>query len=517
MRQGEPCRPEGEQGPWKARQPGDEIDETARAIVARQLGRSPRGLAGVARWCSHGCPAVVSTRPYLEEGTPFPTGFYLTCPSARSRVATLEAAGGVRRLRERTEREPGLRAALLRLDDVCRAQRRALLPPGAREEEQVDGGWVLERGVGGAGDPARLTCLHAVTAALLAALGGEADESRVQSEVGAGTVETWRGLVAEMGDLWCEDAGCLAGGRPERRAAIDVGTNSVRLLVADLRAESGRLIPAPVVRRAEVTRLGEGLTEGGLLHEEAKVRTRQAVERYVAEARARGASRVTVVGTSATRRAGDGAAFMQQIGSELGVTAGVATGRVEALMAYSGATLDVPGDVVLLDVGGGSTELVRWVDDERPTAVSLDLGCVRATEEWIHADPPAAGERAVVREEALRLVGREAADFKGADALVAVAGTATTLAAHSLKLDRYRPEVVHLTMLNRAQVEAALEELAAVPVEVRAALPYMQPERADVIIAGAEILVAAMDALEYSLVLVSERDILDGIILAHAG
>jgi len=464
-------------------------------------------LAGVAVWCPHGRPAVVSTRPYLEDGTPFPTGFYLTCPSACSRVAALEAAGGVRRLRQRVAEEPGLRTALLRLDDVCRAQRQTLLPPGQKVEEQVDGGRVLERGVGGAADPTTLTCLHALTAALLAAL----------SEV-AGTIETWRSLLADMGDLWCQDAGCLRGeGQVERRAALDVGTNSVRLLVADLRQEDGRLIPVPVVRRAEVTRLGEGLTEGGLLGEEAKARTRQAVERYVAEARARGASLVTVVGTSATRRAADGAAFMQDLGAAFGVTAGVATGRVEALMAYAGATLDIPGDVVLLDVGGGSTELVRWVDDDRLVAVSLELGCVRATEDWIRSDPPAAGERAAVREEALRLVGRAAADFKGAAALVAVAGTATTLAAHSLKLDCYRPEVVHLTMLNRAQVEGAAEEMAAVPSEVRRALPYMQPGRADVIVAGAHILLAAMDALEYSLLLVSERDILDGIILTNAG
>lgn len=533
--------------------PLDPIEPATLGLLCRQLGRSPRGAAGVAVRCPHGCPAVVATRPYLEDGTPFPTALYLSCPSAVARVAVVEAAGGVRELRARIAADAGVRAALVHLDNAYRAYRRALHalgpssgPPeagriegdtvegghadeggrrgGGRgggtatqagvEQDLLDSGLVFARGVGGAKDPLRLTCLHALAAALLTVLGGGLGEGNVDAD----TMETWRSLLAEMGDLWCDGADCLGTpGRPEWRAAIDVGTNSVRLLVADLREESGLLVPAPVVRRAEVTRLGEGLVDGGLLREEAKARTRQAVERYVAEARGRAASVVTVVGTSATRRAADGVAFMQELGATFGVTAGVATGRVEALMAYAGATLDVPGDVVLLDVGGGSTELVRWVESDRLTAVSLDVGCVRATEDWIRSDPAEAGERAAVREEALRLVEQAAAEFKGGEALVAVAGTATTLAAHVLKLDQYRPEVVHLTVLNRAQVEAALEELATMPAEARVALPYMQAGRADVIVAGAEILLAAMDALEYSLVLVSERDILDGIIMANAG
>ena len=483
-------------------------------LVGTQLGRPARGLAGIALRCPHGFPAVVETRPYLEDGTPFPTLLYLTCPSAAVRAGDREARGGVAELRRAADQDRALGAALAWLEGWYRDRRRALaretgLKAAARGMARgaIDDGAVLEGGIGGPLGAGRATCLHAYLAAVLAAAAREPG-------VPVGHRPACEAFLARFGDLWCDDARCrrLPGGG-DRRAALDVGTNTVRLLVADV--ADGR--PLVVARRAVVTRLGQDLGRTGVLDTDAVARTTRAIEGFVAEARRLGAEAVTLVGTSATRDAADGRAFVAGVGRRLGVCALVVPGEVEARLAYAGAALDVSGEVVLLDVGGGSTELVMARPDGSLAARSMDVGSVRATERWLRADPPAPDELASVRQEVRAamepLVGIYSRG-ETARRLVGVAGTVVTMACLALGLDEYRSEDVHLQVVTRAQVAAQVARLSAMTNRERAALPCMQPGREGVVCAGGEIVVAVMDALGYEELIVSERDILDGIILA---
>ncbi len=492
-------------------------------ILERQLGRPARGVVDIPVWCPHGAPAVVETRPYLDDGEPFPTTFYLTCPSAVDSVSREEAAGGVARLRWLAANDDEVEAVLERLRAWYQVRRRRLAPPGPHR----DGGAVLDAGIGGPRDARVATCLHAYAAALLAATLGGAD-LREERAVGSGSPVqgshvsrvSWTGLLGQVGDLWCHDARCLEG-RPRlaRGAVIDVGTNSIRLLVADVPLGGGDEyvgagLPIPVVRRARVTRLGEGLVPGGCLAPEAVARTAAAVAECVDEARVLGAGRINLVGTSAARSAVDGPGVIARLGLDLGISAGVVSGDVEARLAFLGATLDVRGDSVMVDVGGGSTELARLDDDDTLLARSYECGCVRDTERFISSDPPLEHERDRLRRHVQGLVAGDAAAFADAETLVAVGGTATTLAALVLGLERYNPDAVHHTMLSRDQILRETERLAGLDSRERVALPVMQPGREDVIVAGAEILLQAMDSLGYGLVLVSERDLLDGLIVA---
>lgn len=500
-------------------------------ILEGQLGRSPRGAVGVAVACPFGFPAVIETGPYLDDGEPFPTLFYLTCPSARQWVSQKEAAGGVAALRRLVRDSSGTRAAFERLETDYRT-RRVLLAGGPG----VDSGAVLAAGIGGPSlDQA--TCLHAYAAALLAATSGPTGHpSDLGAPLGATSPDAavWRDLLEGLGPLWCTDRRCARFVTSDgRRAAIDVGTNSVRLLVGDL--VHGR--PRTVVRRARVTRLGEGLGASKRFTAAARTRSAAAVAGYVVEARGLGAEFIALVGTSACREAEDGAEFVASLGREHAVFARVVSGDDEARLSLLGATLDIPGDVVLLDVGGGSTELVRRPAAGAPMAVSVDVGCVRATERWFTSDPPAGSEREAARAEARDLFAplpglfgaRDAGDVDAAneadaahaaaaptppaETLVGVAGTVTTLACLSLGLAEYDPEAIHLATLDRARLAAEVERLATMTAAERAELSCMQAGRADVIVAGGEILLAAMDALGWEQLTVSERDILDGILM----
>jgi exopolyphosphatase/guanosine-5'-triphosphate,3'-diphosphate pyrophosphatase len=336
---------------------------------------------------------------------------------------------------------------------------------------------------------------------------------------------------------------------------VDVGTNSVRSLVA-LVGESGDVLP--LIRRAKVTQLGAGLALGGPLEPAARRRTGEAVASLIAEAKALGARTIQLVGTSAARDAADGPAFIEELGRELGVSARVATGPEEAALSFLGATRDLGGDPVVMDIGGGSTELVRGggagADRSEVDAVSLDLGCVRGTVAWFAGDPPSSEERRAARRlcvEAFRpLAGRfgpgaegrseataeraagradaHAGAAAGADGvtatdaerplrLVGVAGTITTLACLALSLPEYDPDAIHLRTFGRRDLELVVDRLAAMGPDERAALPCMQQGRTGVIVAGGEILLGAMEALGWVEITVSERDILDGILQAGAG
>lgn len=480
------------------------------AVVEAQIGRPPRGLVGVAVTCPFGFPAVIETSPYLEDGEPFPTLLYLTCPSAVDVVSREEAAGGVASLRQELRDSPERRVALLELETRYR-RRRSQLATLTR----IDGGAVLEAGIGGPPlDDA--SCLHAYTAALLAATRGRFGSEGTPP---AAIAQQWHDQLAGLGPLWCSDRSCAAiVPRGRRRAAIDVGTNSVRLLVADLVA--GR--PRTVVRRARVTRLGEGLGTSRWFSPGARQRTAALVAEFVTEARQTGAETIALVGTSACREAVDGAEFVGGLGREHALAARVVSGQEEARLGFLGATLDITGDVVLLDVGGGSTELVRNCVEGGLAAVSVDAGCVRGTERWFTSDPPARKERESARA-AVQALFAPLADAFGPDApaaepgaavLVGVAGTVTTFACLSLGLAVYDPDAIHLSTLDRMRLAGEVERLATMRASDRAALACMQPGRGDVIVAGGEILLAAMETLGWERLIVSERDILDGIVMA---
>jgi exopolyphosphatase / guanosine-5'-triphosphate,3'-diphosphate pyrophosphatase len=502
-----------------------------RAIVAAQLGRTPRGWAGVALTCPFGFPAVVETLPYLEDGAPFPTLLYLTCPSAVSEIGGQEARQGVGELRRLVRDEPAVRHALHDLTERYQRRRRALVSGGRPPSGASDGGAVLEMGIGGPPDPRDATCLHAYAAALLVALEGPPQILRGLPTAGEGAAHTqqslpspgvevlgaWRALLARMGNLWCMNAWCrayLAGS--ERRAAIDVGTNSVRLLVAD--CEPGTA-PRALLRQAEVTQLGEGIAEHRRLDPAARRRTTAAVEAYVRQARSLGADHIVLVATSAAREAADGRDFVSELGHEFGIRAVVAPGSLEARLAYAGATLEMPECPVFIDPGGGSTELVHQGSDGELVAVSLDIGAVRATERWIRHDPVLPEERRRIREEAAAAFVAWRSHFArgavgGDRRLVGVAGTVTTIACQVLGLSEYDSDRVHLTRITRSDVQEQADRLAALTNEERSCLSCMQKGRERVIVAGADILSAALEVFDYDELLVSERDILDGIVMA---
>jgi len=278
-----------------------------------------------------------------------------------------------------------------------------------------------------------------------------------------------------------------------RVAAVDLGTNTTRLLVADV--ADGRL--DELHRETRITRLGEGVDARGRLLPAPIARVRNALVDYRRVAEQLGAERVLAVGTSAIRDAENGEAFLGEVEWSYGFTTHVATGDEEAGLTRRGVA--PAAGTLVLDIGGGSTELV--LDDFH---VSLPVGSVRFTERYGED-----GARIDAETRALLPELRPAA-------AIGVAGTVTTLAALDLELPEYDRERVHGHRLSRDAARAQRDRLASLSVEARAALPAVEPQRAPVIVAGAAILVAVLDAFALDAIEVSERDILDGIALAAA-
>ncbi|MDX6244587.1 MAG: exopolyphosphatase / guanosine-5-triphosphate,3-diphosphate pyrophosphatase [Frankiales bacterium] len=299
-----------------------------------------------------------------------------------------------------------------------------------------------------------------------------------------------------------------------RVAAVDCGTNSIRLLVADV---TGATL-VDVVRRMTVVRLGEGVDRTGRFSAAAVARTMAALRDYAEEIRALGAERVRMVATSAARDAANRDEFLDAAREVLGVRPEVITGQEEARLSFRGAVAGLPADagngppVLVVDIGGGSTEFVQGTDAVE-AARSVDIGCVRLTERSLPSDPPAAAEieaasrlvDEVIAEVALTVPVREAAT------LVAVAGSATTVAAIALGLPAYDPVAIHGSVLTAAQVHEVADQLLAMPRARRAAMPVMHPGRVDVIGAGALILSRIVELADVDEVVISEHDILDGI------
>jgi exopolyphosphatase/guanosine-5'-triphosphate,3'-diphosphate pyrophosphatase len=305
-----------------------------------------------------------------------------------------------------------------------------------------------------------------------------------------------------------------------RVAAIDCGTNSIRLLVADV--EGGRL--TDVSRRMEIVRLGEGVDRTGQLAPAAIDRTRKALADYTAELRDAGAERVRMVATSASRDASNADDFRAMVLETLGVEPEVISGDEEARLSFTGAVrgLGAPGPYLVVDIGGGSTEFVTGTHDVEH-AISVDIGCVRMTERHLPDDPPGAGAVAAARADVTAGVDRAltAVHARPGDGpertLVGLAGSVTTVAALALGLDEYEPARIHQARIDRAAVEHVTTELLVATRAERLAMPVMHPGRADVIAAGALILQVIMERLDAPAVIASEHDILDGIAYSAAG
>jgi exopolyphosphatase / guanosine-5'-triphosphate,3'-diphosphate pyrophosphatase len=300
-----------------------------------------------------------------------------------------------------------------------------------------------------------------------------------------------------------------------RVAAIDCGTNSIRLLVADLDPETGHF--GELDRRMEIVRLGQGVDRTGRLAPEALKRTMAACRRYAEIVEEHGARRLRFAATSATRDAENRAEFVGGVRELLGVEPEVLTGEQEAELSFTGATrelaaapLDRP--FLVVDIGGGSTEFVLG-DTHVQASRSVDIGCVRLTERHALSDPPTAAQVAAMRDDvhaALEEAAR-AVPLAESGTLVGLAGTVTTLAGVALKLDAYDPAAVHHSRLTAVQAAEISDRLLASTHAERAAIPVMHPGRVDVITAGALILREVMERTGAADVVVSEHDILDGL------
>lgn len=318
-----------------------------------------------------------------------------------------------------------------------------------------------------------------------------------------------------------------------RVAGIDCGTNSVRLLIADVGADG---TVRDVVRRMRIVRLGEGVDRTGRLNPAALERTFTALCGYAELIEAAGARHARMCATSATRDAVNRDEFVRGVRNILGVEPEVVTGDEEAALSFAGATAGVSGlepPLLVVDIGGGSTEFVLGPalgdegvlaagssGKEQPalTALSVDIGCVRLTERHLASDPPAPEQvAAAVRDiDAGIALAAGRVPLIRAVTVVGLAGTVTTLAALALQLPGYDPDAIHLSRLAAADIERLTSQLLSAPAAERAALPVMHPGRVDVIGAGALILRQIVRHTGASEVVVSEHDILDGIALSAA-
>ena len=298
-------------------------------------------------------------------------------------------------------------------------------------------------------------------------------------------------------------------------AAIDCGTNAIRMLVAQA-APDGTFTELSRVMR--IVRLGEGVDRTGEFSDEALARTFSAVDEYGDLIRELGVERVRFVATSASRDVRNRTAFVDGIRDRLGVEPEVISGTEEAELSFAGAVRGLPASVVRLpalvvDIGGGSTEFV--VGSAAPErSVSIDIGCVRMTERHLFSDPPTQRECSAAGNDIDTQVADalERVDPGGVHCLVGLAGTVTTISAMASDAPEYDAAVLHGSIITLEGVAAATERLCAMTRADRAALPYMHPGRVDVIAGGAMILRSIMTQGRFAEVVVSETDILDGIV-----
>ncbi len=459
-----------------------------REDVAVLLGRLPRCRFEVVVRDPQGQPTVIRNEPLLDDGTPMPTRWWLVDPALRASVGRLEASGGVKAAEAAVD--PGeLAAAHTRYA----AERDTAVPADHHGPRPAGGVGGTRQGV---------KCLHAHLAWFLA--GGDDPVGRWV----AGRLE-------------------LAGARAGPVAAIDCGTNSTRLLVADA---DGRQIE----RLMRITRLGEGVDAAGRLAPGAIARTVAVLRRYRDLMDRHGVVRARATATSAARDAANRDLLFAEVEKVLGAPLELLSAEDEGRLSFSGATAELDphdGPYLVVDVGGGSTELATaplpglgeangsGAGLTPPVAVaSVDVGCVRVTERFLHHDPPSPAELAdasdAIRAGLEAAAGAQPAITRAAQ-LVGLAGTVMTLSAIEQRLVSYSRERIHHSVLSRPRVEALLDALAGESRDERLRHPGLEEARADVIVGGALVLSTLMRQLAFESCLVSESDILDGLVMSQ--
>ena len=301
-----------------------------------------------------------------------------------------------------------------------------------------------------------------------------------------------------------------------RVAAIDCGTNSIRLLIAEIDGNNFR----EVVRDMEIVRLGQGVDETGQFHPDAIARTLAAVDKFAAEIAKRGVEKIRFCATSATRDATNRHLFVDGVRERLGIELEVISGDEEAALSFAGAIKDLDpskGPFLVVDIGGGSTEFVFGTSTVE-AARSVNIGCVRMTERHFASDPATPEQIEAARSDIQAAIAQAAAvvPITKAKTLVAVAGTATTVAAAALDLPEYDRYAIHLSRISAQQTHDAATMFATSTREQRLALGYMHPGRVDVIAAGSLVLSEIIKATGASEFVASESDILDGMAFSLA-
>ena len=500
------------------------VSEADLDIMEQQLGRRPRGAVEVSYRTPDGQPAVVKTHPKLPDGTPFPTLYYLTDPRLTAEASRLEVAGVMKTMQARLATDANLAA------DYQAAHEHFLSVRNAMEDLGTD--------FSGGGMPDRVKCLHVLIAYALAEgpervrLGTEAVALALENNPKlAGTA-----LPAEWPSA--ESLGtsmAKASTEPRRFAAIDCGTNSIRLLIAERWFdEGGRAHLHELNRDNIIVRLGQGVDATGRFADEALSRVDAALQTYADRMAEYAVEDVMMGATSATRDAANKDEFFDITAKHLGrikpgAQAQVISGEDEAKLSFAGAVGDLPGQlgsdpadpnryegVCVIDLGGGSTEFVVQVGGELQ-AYSADMGCVRLTERFLRSQPPTEGEIAEARAMIAKLLQdvSQHVDFSAVKRVVGVAGTMTTLCAITKGLESYDSERIHMSTLPLQDFRAMALKLVDMSPEQRLELGPMHPGRADVIGGGALIIDAFSEIfLQRGLmqITVSEKDILDGML-----
>ena len=297
-------------------------------------------------------------------------------------------------------------------------------------------------------------------------------------------------------------------------AAIDIGTNTALLLVAEVTKQNEII---PVAQEEKIVRLGQGVERNENLNSEAIGRTLRAIREQVKIAEDLGAEKILISGTSAVRDAANREILLSKIKNNFGITMQVLSGDEEAELTYFGAlsNKNLQGDILLVDIGGGSTEFIFGTQQKIKYAFSLNIGSVRLTERFVRNDPITETEYKSIR----RAVKEQLSSLKGFDAgqLMGIAGTITTLAAMHLQMDIYDSSKIDNSLLRISQAEKIVSDLKKKTLSQRRKFTGLKPERADVILAGALILLEVMQHFEFHETLVSDRGVRFGLILQELG
>lgn len=524
-----------------------EVTEADLAVLERQLGRKPRAVAAVAARCRCGKPLVIVNRPVSEDASGklsvFPTLFWLTSPYLVREVSALEAEGWIARLEERLAADPEWAQAMkashaasaaLRLKLASERELEMLRAASPRQYQVL-----AESGVAGMRTTSGVKCLHAHLADYLA-----------RRRMDPGAVNPIGREVARL--LLLRGVDLLGGCLPPsgRVGAIDVGSNSVRLFVGELRDEGLRGVRfEPVCRELATTRLGAAVGAGEPMQEAAMDATVEAISRFARRAAELGSAPLAGAATAAVRDAPNGGSLLLRIWEETGQSVPAISGEREAELAYLGVLHafgePLPQLLWVIDVGGRSTEIVAGDAAGRVLfRRSLPVGAVRLTEERLSSGPVSSEVLAALRDDAKQalqaggiaaakrsLVGEAglgerpgASSAAGADRgaaeggavqVVAVGGTAATAAAVGLGLVEYDSDAVHMSRWGKEHVTGLIERLAPLSAEERRKIPGLQPSRADIIVAGLVILEQCLEALGAEEFAVSESDLLQGLLLSR--